>query len=77
MVAAMSEKSEELYDKALDLIQQGNVPEGISVIEESLMEDAQDAMTWRLYGVALTSVGRSEDAAAAMEGGEVWTRRCG
>jgi tetratricopeptide (TPR) repeat protein len=66
----MSEKSEELYDKALDLIQEGKVQEGIAAIEESLMEDAEDGMTWRLYGVALTAVGRGDDAAGAMEKGE-------
>lgn len=70
MVRAMSEKSEILYDKALDLIQAGNVPEGIVAIEESLMEDAKDPLTWRLYSVALSAVGRAGDAAAAMEKAE-------
>ncbi len=63
----MSAKSEELYDQALDLIQAGQVAEGLTTIEESLMEDAEDALTWRLYAVTLTAVGRQEDAAAAMQ----------
>ena len=62
----MSEKSEELYDKALQLLQSGNVTDGITTIEESLMEDAQDALSWRLYAVALTAAGRNDDATAAM-----------
>lgn len=66
MLRVMSEKSEILYDKALDLIQAGNVPEGIAAIEESLMEDAEDPLTWRLYSVTLAAVGRGDDAAAAM-----------
>jgi Flp pilus assembly protein TadD len=68
----MSEKSEELYDQALDLLQEGKLKEGIAAIENSLMEDAKDAMTWRLYGIALTSAGRVEDAAAAMEKAETF-----
>lgn len=70
MVAAMSKKSEELYDQALDLIQAGKVQDGLAAIEESLMEDAKDALTWRLYGVALSAVGRAEDAASAMNKAE-------
>jgi len=68
----MSEKSEALYDQALDLLQEGKLKEGIAAIEDSLMEDAEDAMTWRLYGVALTSAGRAEDAAAAMQKAEAF-----
>ena len=66
----MSAKSEELYDKALDLIQEGKVAEGIAAIEESLMEDPEDGLSWRLYSVTLTAVGRAEDAATAMEKAE-------
>ena len=68
----MSAKSEELYDKALDLIQAGQVAEGLAAIEESLMEDAEDALTWRLYAVTLTAIGREEDAAAAMQKAEAF-----
>jgi tetratricopeptide (TPR) repeat protein len=67
MLAPMSEKSEELYDEALAFLQGGDIPKGIAVIEECLMEDSQDPLTWRLYGVALTAAGRPEDAAAAMK----------
>ena len=63
----MSAKSEELYDRALDLLQAGNVAEGLTAIEESLMENSEDPLTWRLYAVTLTAIGRHADAAAAME----------
>jgi len=66
----MSEKSELLYDQALDLLQAGDVPAGLKAIEESLMEDAEDALTWRLYGVTLTAIGRTDDATSAMEKAE-------
>lgn len=68
----MSAKSEELYDKALDLIQGGKVLEGLAAVEESLMEDAEDALTWRLYAVTLTAIGRPDDAAAAMQKAEAF-----
>ncbi len=72
MVAAMSEKSEQLYDDALELLQGGKLPEGIALIEESLMEDAADPQTWRLYSIALTAAGRPDDAAAAMTKAEAF-----
>ena len=66
----MSEMSEQLYDDALELLQVGRIPEGIAAIEESLMEDAGDPLTWRLYGMALSAAGRTEDAASAMRKAE-------
>lgn len=66
MLAPMSEKSEELYDHALEILQSGDVANAITVIEEALMEDAKDSLKWRLYGVALSAAGRADDAAAAM-----------
>ncbi len=66
----MSDKSEELYDNAVDLIQEGKMEEGITVIEEALMEDPEDGQTWQLYSVVLKANGREEDAANALKKAE-------
>jgi tetratricopeptide (TPR) repeat protein len=65
-------KSVDLYNQALDYIQAGNMQEGITTLEESLMEDAEDPVTWRLYAVSLTAVGRPDDAATAMKKAETF-----
>lgn len=63
----MSTPSIEFYNKALDAIQAGQLPEALTAIESSLTEDPKDGQSWQLYAVILNAAGRADDAAKAME----------
>lgn len=61
----MPESSIEHYNKAIDAVQAGRLPEALAAVETSLTEDPRDPETWQLYVVILNAVGRTEDAAKA------------
>ena len=61
----MASPSIEFYNKAVDAVQAGKLPEALQAIENSLTEDPKDAQSYQLYAVILTALGRSEDAAKA------------
>ena len=64
--ADMSEPSIDYYNRAIDAVQAGKLPEALSAVETSLTEDPADIQTWQLYAVVLSSLGRTEDAAKAI-----------
>ncbi len=61
----MPEPSIEYYNAAVDSLQAGRLPEALTAVESSLIEDPDDGQTWQLYIVILNALGRSEDAQKA------------
>ena len=61
----MASPSIEFYNKAVDAVQAGKLPEALAAIESSLTEDPKDVQSYQLYAVILTAMGRTEDAAKA------------
>ena len=53
------------YNRALDFLEAGNLPNALEAVESALMFDAKDSGFWQLYSVLLAQMGRTEDAANA------------
>jgi Flp pilus assembly protein TadD len=63
----MPDEHIDLYNRALDTAQTGNLTAAISLTEEALLASPTDQESWELYARLLNAVGRNDDAAKALE----------